>query len=111
IQLALADGRGRHHEVRRWYRALITLRREHPELVDRARCVTAVDERGGGLAMIHGGRLAVAVSLRGLPVRLALPEGRWRIALDAGELGGPTGAAVDAGTISLPPWGAVVMLA
>src|SRR5206468_7031464 len=40
IDLALADGSGRHREVRRWYRALISLRREHPELIDKSRCYT-----------------------------------------------------------------------
>ena len=111
IDLALGDGNGRHAEVRRWVRALVTLRREHPELVDKARCSTVVDEEHGGFAMIHGGRIAVVVSLRGQPTRLRLPGGPWRLALDAGDFGGPTGAAVDAGTISLPPWGAVILLA
>ncbi|HXU73855.1 MAG TPA: malto-oligosyltrehalose trehalohydrolase [Polyangia bacterium] len=110
IDLALASG-GRHADVRRWYRALVSLRREHPELVDKSRCATVVDEPNGGFAMIHDGRLAVAVSLRGAATRLRLPGGPWRLALDAGDFGGPTGGAVDAGTISLPPWGALILLA
>jgi maltooligosyltrehalose trehalohydrolase len=110
IDLALADG-GRHRDVRRWYRALITLRREHPELVDKARAATVVDEEGGALALIHGERIAVVVSLRGKAVRLGLPKSGWRIALDAGEFGGPTGAAVDRNVVSLPAWGAVILLA
>jgi len=89
----------------------VTLRREHPELVDKRSCKTVVDEARGGFAMIHDGRIAVAVSLRGQATRLRLPGGPWRLALDAGDFGGPTGAAVDAGTISLPSWGAVILLA
>jgi maltooligosyltrehalose trehalohydrolase len=111
VNFALADGNGRHGEVRRWYRALVTLRREHPELVDKRICKTVVDEAHGGFAMIHDGRIAVAVSLRGQATRVRLPGGPWRLVLDAGDFGGPTGAAVDAGTISLPPWGAVILLA
>ena len=111
IDLALPDRGGRHREVRRWYRALVSLRREHPELVDKSRCATVADERVGALAMIHAGRLAVAVSLRGAAARLRLPRGGWRIVLDAGEFGGPTGAAVDGEVVSLPPWGAVILLA
>jgi maltooligosyltrehalose trehalohydrolase len=110
IDLALADG-GRHRDVRRWYRALITLRREHPELVDKARAATVVDEDGGALALIHGERIAVVVSLRGKAVRLGLPKSGWRIALDAGDFGGPTGAAVDRNVVSLSAWGAVILLA
>jgi maltooligosyltrehalose trehalohydrolase len=111
LSLGAGAGGGRHAEVRRWYRALVTLRREHPELVDKARCATVVDEEHGGFAMIHGGRIAVAVSLRGAATRLKLPGGPWRLALDAGDFGGPTGVAVDAGTISLPPWAAAILIA
>src|SRR5207248_5048431 len=101
IDLSLGEG-GRHGEVRRWYRALITLRREHPELVDKSRCATVVDEDAGAIAFVHDERIAVAASLRGVPARLELPRGRWRLALDAGDFGGPTGAAVDGGVVSLP---------
>ena len=111
IDLTLPERGGRHAELRRWYRALITLRREHPELVDKSRCTTVTDERVGALAMIHAGRIAVAVSLRGQAARLRLPRAGWRLALDAGALGGPTGAAVDGEVVSLPPWGAVILLA
>ena len=110
ISLALGEG-GRHGNLRRWYRALITLRREHPELVDKARAVTVVDEQAGALALIAGERIAVALSLRGQATRLALPKSGWRIALDAGEFGGPTGAAVDRNIVTLPSWGAVILLA
>jgi maltooligosyltrehalose trehalohydrolase len=111
IDLSLGDAGGRHREVRRWYRALITLRREHPELVDDAGCATVVDEEAGAIAMIHGGRIAVAASLRGAPARLELPRGRWRLALDAADFAGPAGAAVDGRVVSLPAWGAVILLA
>lgn len=111
IDLTLPERGGRHAELRRWYRALITLRREHPELVDKSRCTTITDERVGALAMIHAGRIAVAVSLRGQAARLRLPRAGWRLALDAGAFGGPTGAAVDGDVVSLPPWGAVILLA
>ncbi len=112
VDLALG-ARARHGEVRRWYRALLTLRREHPELIDKARCATVVDEDAGGLAMIHGGRIAAAVALRGAPARLSLPpgRGRWRVALDAAEFGGAGGARLDGSVITLPPFGAVVLLA
>jgi maltooligosyltrehalose trehalohydrolase len=110
IDLSLGDG-GRHGEVRRWHRALISLRREHPELVDRTRCATAVDEAHGGLAIVHGGRLAVVVALGGAPVRVALPRSGWRVALDAADFGGPAGLHVDGSFVSLPPWGAAILLA
>jgi maltooligosyltrehalose trehalohydrolase len=112
IDLPLGE-RGRHAGVRRWYQALIALRREHPEIVDKERCITVVDEATGGFAMIHGEHLAVAVSLRGQAVTLALPAAAaWRVALDAGEdrFGGPTGARLDGQTVTLPPWGAVIAL-
>ncbi|MGZ3404830.1 MAG: malto-oligosyltrehalose trehalohydrolase [Polyangia bacterium] len=109
VQLALGAG-GRHGEVRRWYRALITLRREHPELVDKAHCATVLDEEAGGLAMIHGDRIAVAVALRDRPARLTLPR-RFKLALDAADFGGAVGAHIDGNTISLPPWGAAILLA
>ena len=110
IDLALGEG-GRHGELRRWYRALITLRREHPELVDKTRVVTVVDEAGGALALLHGERIGVAVSLRGRALRLQLPKSGWRIALDAGDFGGATGAAVNRNIVTLPAWGAVILLA
>ena len=96
--------------MRRNTRALITLRREHPELVDKASCATVIDEEAGGLAMIHGERIAVAVALRDRPARLTLPR-RFKLALDAADFGGPTGAAVDGNTITLPPYGVVILLA
>jgi len=111
INMSLADEPGRHREVRRWYRALVSLRREHPELVDKSRCGTVADERTGAFAMIHDGRLAVVTSLRGQPARLRLPRGGWRVALDAGDFGGPSGGAVDGEVVSLPAWGAVILLA
>jgi maltooligosyltrehalose trehalohydrolase len=110
VRLALRDESGRHREVCRWYRALISLRREHPELVDKARCATVVDEEAGGLAMIHGEHIAVAVALRDRPARLTLPR-RFRAALDAADFGGPNGARVDGSTITLPAYGALVLLA
>ena len=111
VDLARADDSGHHREVRRWYRALITLRREHPELVDKSRCATVVDEQAGALLRVHDDRIAVAVSLRGQPARLELGRSGWRLALDAADFGGPTGAGVDGHTITLPPWGAVILLA
>ena len=52
------------------------LRREHPELIDKSRCATVVDEEAGGFAMIHDERIAVAVSLRGGADAAALPRRR-----------------------------------
>ena len=113
------DERGRHAGLRRFYRALLALRRGRAELraLDRSRCLTIVDEAGGGLAIIRQGDegdTAVAVSLRGQPVRLALPppgRGAWRVALDAGapEHAGPAGARLDGDTVLLPAWGALVL--
>ncbi|HWE27964.1 MAG TPA: hypothetical protein VHB97_08175 [Polyangia bacterium] len=72
---------------------------------------TVVDEAAGALALVHGDRLAVAVSLRGSAARLKLGRAGFRVALDAGDFGGPSGAAIDGSTISLPPWGAAILLA
>jgi maltooligosyltrehalose trehalohydrolase len=110
IDLALGTG-GRHGELRRWYRALVTLRREHPELIDKSQCATVVDEDAGGLAMIHGEHIAVAVALRDRPARLELPRSRWQLALDAGDFGGAGGTRLDKSSVTLPPWGAVILLA
>ena len=112
IDLALGE-RGRHAGIRAWYRALITLRREHPEIIDKARCVTVVTEEPRALAMIHHGRIAVAVALGDRPARLSLPLGRWRLVLDAGEgpFAGASGAHLDGSVVALPPWGAIIALA
>jgi hypothetical protein len=107
--------------VRRWYRALLQLRRERPELraLDKARVTTIVDEEAGGFAIIHAGTLAVAVSLRGQPVQLTLPDGpdgpdrKWRILHDAGDerFGHFAAARLDGNVISLPSLGAVIAIA
>jgi maltooligosyltrehalose trehalohydrolase len=112
VDLSLADG-GRHAALRAWYRALIALRREHPNIVDKSRVVTVVDEAAHALAVAHGEALAFAVSLRGQPARLELPAGTWRVALDAGDarFGGAAGARLDGRMIELPPWGALVVTA
>jgi maltooligosyltrehalose trehalohydrolase len=116
---AARDSGGRPAGLRRFYRALLALRRDRAELraLDRARCATVVDEAEGGLAIVRrgdDGDTAVAVSLRGRPVRLALPRpgrGDWRVALDAGapEHAGPAGARLDGDTVLLPAWGVLVL--
>ena len=119
VTLALGDD-GRHGSVRRWYRALLALRRERAELaaLDKARCDTVVDEEAGGFAILRRGDrgdTAVVASLRGRPLRLTLPapgRGRWRVRLDAGapEFAGPIGARLDGAEALVPAWGAVVLV-
>lgn len=101
--------RGERSPLRRWYRALLELRRERLAAFDKARVATIVDEESGGFAMIHGGALAIAVSLRGRPTTLTLPRGDWRVVLDAGAFGGPTGAQLDGDKVRLPAWGGLVI--
>jgi maltooligosyltrehalose trehalohydrolase len=115
IELALA-AHGRHAGIRRWYQLLLRLRRELPALraLDKARCQTVVDERNGGLALVRGGAVAAALSLRGRPTTLTLPHGgggAWRVIADAGDtaFAGPTGARLEGDSVTLPPWGALVV--
>jgi maltooligosyltrehalose trehalohydrolase len=110
VDLSLGE-REPHAQLLAWHRALIAVRREQPAIVDKSRVVTVADEASGALAFAHGESLAVAVSLRGQPARLALPAGRWRVALDAGDarFGGAAGARLDGNAIELPAWGAVVL--
>lgn len=121
LDLSLA-GRGRHAAVRRWYKALLRIRRERQEVarIDKSRATTIVDEEHGGLVLIRGGDkadTAVAVSLRGRPVSFKLPSlidpRRWKILLDAGdpEFGGPAGTRLAGDELHLPPWGALVLAA
>ncbi|MDB4966324.1 MAG: malto-oligosyltrehalose trehalohydrolase [Myxococcales bacterium] len=114
IDLGLGDV-GRHAGVRRWYRALLQLRRERPELraLDKTRVTTVVDDERGGLVVIHAGTLAVALSLRGRPVELTLPDGSWRILHDAGDerFGHFAAARLDGNVIHVPSFGAVVAIA
>ena len=65
-----------HQEVETWYRALISLRRTHPELSDPrlAEIETSYDE-GGGWLIVRRGRLGVAVNLAGVDRVLRVPEG------------------------------------
>jgi maltooligosyltrehalose trehalohydrolase len=108
-----------HAGLRRFYHALIELRRQRPELVhiDRARLESFVDEDKGGLVYTRRGDTsdtAVAVSLRGHALTLPLPpspHGPWRIALDAGarEYAGPGGTRRDNDALRLGPFGAVVL--
>jgi hypothetical protein len=56
----------------------------------------------------------VALSLRGRPLTLTLPHGSggaWRVIGDAGDPSfvGPAGARVDGDSVTLPPWGALVL--
>jgi hypothetical protein len=108
IDLSLGE-RGRHADVRRWYRALIALRRQRLTTIDKSQVVTVVDEETGGLAFVHGSGLAVAVSLRGNPTTLTLPSGHWRALYDAADFGGPTGARLDGERVHLPAWGGLVI--
>ena len=66
--------------------------------------------RGGARAAARRAhrRRRVAARARAAP---QLPKSGWRIALDAGDFGGATGAAVDRNIVTLPAWGAVILLA
>ncbi len=121
VDLALADDSGsRHAAVRRWHQALLALRKAHPALraLDRGRCRVIVDEEAGGFAFVRAGEsgdVAVAVSLRGRPTTLTLPSptrGRWQPRLDAGDrhFGGAAGATLDGERVTLPAWGALVLV-
>jgi maltooligosyltrehalose trehalohydrolase len=109
-----------HAGLRRFYRALLQLRRQRPELarLDRTRFSAISDEREGSLIYVRHGdasAIAVAVSLRGRAVSATLPpspHGRWRVALDAGapEFAGPIGTACDGASLRLGPWGAAVLV-
>jgi maltooligosyltrehalose trehalohydrolase len=118
VDHALAQ-REPHAGLRRFYRALLQLRRQRPELarLDRARLEVNVDEDAGGLVYARRGDAsdsAVAVSLRGRAVTMPLPpspHGAWRLALDAADFSGPARARPEGGVIHVAPWGAAVLLA
>lgn len=105
----------RHAGLRRFYQALLMLRRERAELraLDRGRSSVLLDEAGGGMAICRRGdetQTVVAVSLQGRPARLPLPPGEWQVALDAAHFGGPAGARRDGAELWLPPFGALVLV-
>ncbi|HEU5156314.1 MAG TPA: malto-oligosyltrehalose trehalohydrolase [Streptosporangiaceae bacterium] len=64
-------GKPRHRELLEWYRALIALRRAHPELTDPRLTETRADyDEDGRWLVLTRGRLRVAANLGARPVRL-----------------------------------------
>ncbi|MFI5289577.1 MAG: DUF3459 domain-containing protein, partial [Polyangia bacterium] len=121
IDLSLGDV-GRHAGVRRWYRALLQLRREHLALraLDKSRTDARADDAASALWVRRwreGAEAIFFLSLSPEPARLFGPaprRGRWRIALDAGDahFSGPSGARLidrdGAPEVELPGFGALV---
>ncbi|HEU5325614.1 MAG TPA: malto-oligosyltrehalose trehalohydrolase [Candidatus Limnocylindria bacterium] len=94
-----------HAAMLEWYRSLIALRRELPELRDGDRSAVGVDGRSDSLLTVRRGRVTVAANLGTGPagvaasgdIRLAWPP---ELALDAG----------DGSAATVPPDGVVVLV-
>ena len=111
--------RGEGSALRRFYRALLALRRERPALraLDHAR----TDARAEGDVVLlrrfsDDDEVLAAISLGKERTRLELPaprRGRWSTLIDAADFGGPARAALRdrarALTVELPPLGVVVL--
>jgi maltooligosyltrehalose trehalohydrolase len=64
-----------HRDMRAWYRALLTLRKERPELADPRPASTSVDEHDSEHAIVvWRGSTAIAVNKDSAPTHLALGE-------------------------------------
>jgi maltooligosyltrehalose trehalohydrolase len=121
IDLELGDT-GRHAGVRRWYQALIALRRQRQSLrsLDKQRCHAQADDEAQTLRVRRWhdeDETLLVVNLSQEPQTLRTPaprSRRWRVILDAGDarFGGPTGAQLrdlqGALEITLPPLGVIV---
>ena len=92
-------GAGMHAELLAWYRTMIALRRQWPELTDpRLHQVRVSFDEAARSLMISRGRLRVAVNLGQSPQRL--PLGAASASLLAASA---AGAAVDGDAVLLPP--------
>ncbi|MFE0458707.1 malto-oligosyltrehalose trehalohydrolase [Kitasatospora sp. NPDC058965] len=78
---------GRHAELLAWYRTLIRLRREHPELTDGDLGAVRVDA-GPSEVTVHRGRFRITVNFADKPTELppGRPVAHWGV-LTARELG------------------------
>jgi maltooligosyltrehalose trehalohydrolase len=101
--------RGASSPLYRFYRQLLALRKTWRDVLHKDGVRTLVDEAAGGLCVIYKDTIAVAVSLQGRAVEFKLPDGNWRVALDAGEFGGRAGARLEGDRLWLPPFGALVL--
>ena len=121
IDLGLGS-HGRHAGVRRWYQALLALRRQRQSLraLTRNRTDARADDaqRALWLRRYHDeDETLLIVSLSREPARVVAPAPRarrWQVLLDAGDerFGGPRGARVrdvdGALEVELPPFGVII---
>ncbi|HZS40529.1 MAG TPA: malto-oligosyltrehalose trehalohydrolase [Polyangia bacterium] len=121
IDLGLGE-RGRHAGVRRFYRALLALKRERASLrvLDRARVEARADDAAALLMMRRwsdGDETLVAANLGRAIARATAPAPRrqpWRLLLDGGaaEFGGARGVEISGGAapeLVLPPLGVAIL--
>jgi maltooligosyltrehalose trehalohydrolase len=122
LALGLDPDRGRHAGIRRFYRALIALRRERPSLraLDKQRTLARADDAARTLVVRRwhdSDETLVLISLSPRATHLSAPAPRagvWRVLLDAGEerFAGPRDARVReedrALEVDLPPFGVVI---
>jgi maltooligosyltrehalose trehalohydrolase len=88
-----------------WYRELLALRRERPELTDPRldRVHVDFDEQGGWLVM-HRGRLRVVATLGALPVHIPIVQATAGLGVaDIRVLAASTDISVERGGVTLPP--------
>jgi maltooligosyltrehalose trehalohydrolase len=114
IDLSIGD----HSPLRRFYQALLKLRRERPALraLDKQRCDAHSDGPFLWLRRwTEDDELLAAISLSREPCRVELPaprRGHWAPLIDAADFGGPRGARVidleRALAVELPPLAVVV---
>jgi maltooligosyltrehalose trehalohydrolase len=119
IDLSLGE-RGRHAEVRRFYSALLALRRTRPSLrsIEKSRTDARGDDRTATLVIrrwCEGDETLIVVSLCRATAQVEAPaprRGRWRVLLDAADFGGAPVVSEARGrtlALSLGPLAAVVL--
>lgn len=95
---------GAHAEMLDWYRSLIALRRELPELRDGDRAAVRVEGRSDALLTVRRGRATVAANLGQGPATVQV-SGQVRLCWPADAAPG-----ADGGALTLPPDGVAVVV-
>jgi maltooligosyltrehalose trehalohydrolase len=99
---------GPHSEVEDWYRRLIAFRRSRPELLDgRLDRVRAESDEDARTVVVRRGDVAVLCNLGPAPTTVATGPGWEDVEL---RLASREGAAIQGGTVRLPPESAVVLV-
>jgi len=100
-----------HRAMEDWYRSLIQLRADRPELRDGRldRVVTRADEDCGTLVVRRGG-VVVAANLAAVPARVAVPGGTDGLRIALASPGGGDQARVRNGGMSMPSESVIILI-